>query len=522
MISTPSSATPCAPILDSEEERWNEDDAEPLVVAPAATTVIEEPEEIDAEAEAEFIEASVPESTDDSDDDSDDDFAVEESDEDDDAEPMDVDAGAPALAPTAPAATLEPAAPEAALVPAAPARAPLAFDPTCGVLQRAPTGLRSRCRSHVRTIAGSSSGSRPGRPGDGAGRADGGARDLPRGRADRRRGARGAQEAARAQTAPDAQVEEASRRTAMPKFKAKAEAAEHDTDDWKVGRDRRMPAVACYFSPGGRMYKNVPDALIRMDEGPKLPTRAEQIKAAGGIKARLALCLSRATLLAPDEVVYRRPTPSTRSTPSTRLDSIRAGECHPAPARPLRGLPRGPVVPGGLRRAAPHGPRQDRGPPGADAAPRHLARAARSRQGAGKEAGLAALGFGVLKARSAKRLGRDGRRRQPALHVLDDERSAMTRQVPREERRLRVAASSATPASASIDRPRPNLIPAQAAAAYDVVARREALPVNTPTSVLEACRSVVAATLFYGTDLYHYVRSVRQVQGRSRSAASTS
>ena len=62
------------------------------------------------------------------------------------------------------------------------------------------------------------------------------------------------------------------------------------------------------------------------------------------------------------------------------------------------------------------------------------------------------------------------------------------------------------PAPASIDRPRPNLVPAQAAAAYDVVARREALPVNTPTSVLEACRSVVAATLFYGTDLYHYVR----------------
>ena len=36
----------------TEEERWKEDDAEPLVVAPAATTVIEEPEEIDAEAEA--------------------------------------------------------------------------------------------------------------------------------------------------------------------------------------------------------------------------------------------------------------------------------------------------------------------------------------------------------------------------------------------------------------------------------------------------------------------------------------
>ena len=109
-----------------EEERWNEDDAEPLVVAPAATTVIEEPEEIDAEAEAEFIEASVPESTDDSDDSEDEDFAVEESDEDDDAEPMDVDAGAPA-----PTATLEPAATETALVPAAPARAPLAFDPSC-------------------------------------------------------------------------------------------------------------------------------------------------------------------------------------------------------------------------------------------------------------------------------------------------------------------------------------------------------------------------------------------------------
>ena len=60
------------------------------------------------------------------------------------------------------------------------------------------------------------------------------------------------------------------------------------------------------------------------------------------------------------------------------------------------------------------------------------------------------------------------------------------------------------PAFASVDRPR--RVPAQAAAAYDVVARRDALPVNTPTSVLEACRSVVAATLFYGTDLYHYVR----------------
>ena len=38
---------------------------------------------------------------------------------------------------------------------------------------------------------------------------------------------------------------------------------------------------------------------------------------------------------------------------------------------------------------------------------------------------------------------------------------------------------------------------------------------NTPTSVLEACRSVVAATLFYGTDLYHYVCKVNgKYQGK--------
>ena len=64
---------------------------------------------------------------------------------------------------------------------------------------------------------------------------------------------------------------------------------------------------------------NVPAALRRMDEGPRLPTRLEQIKAAGGIKARLALCLSRATLLAPDEVAYRRQTPSTRLTTQSRI-----------------------------------------------------------------------------------------------------------------------------------------------------------------------------------------------------------
>jgi len=102
---------------------------------------------------------------------------------------------------------------------------------------------------------------------------------------------------------------------AMPKFKARAEAAEHDTDNWEVGARHGQ---ACYFSPGGRLYMHVPAALTRMDEGPKLPTRAEQIKAAGGIKARLALCLSRATLLAPDEVAYLRPTPLTRLTTQSR------------------------------------------------------------------------------------------------------------------------------------------------------------------------------------------------------------
>ena len=56
-------------------------DAEPLAVAPAATTAVEVPEEIDV-ADIEFIEASAADSSDDSEDDgSDDDFAVEESDE---------------------------------------------------------------------------------------------------------------------------------------------------------------------------------------------------------------------------------------------------------------------------------------------------------------------------------------------------------------------------------------------------------------------------------------------------------
>ena len=33
--------------------------------------------------------------------------------------------------------------------------------------------------------------------------------------------------------------------------------------------------------------------------------------------------------------------------------------------------------------------------------------------------------------------------------------------------------------------------------------------------MLEACRSVIAATLFYGTDLYHYVKKVHGKYGGS-------
>ena len=96
---------------------------------------------------------------------------------------------------------------------------------------------------------------------------------------------------------------------------AQLDTAEHDTDDWEAGARNGQ---AIFFSPGGRLYGNYAAALRRMDEGPKLPTRSEQIKAAGGIKARLALCLSRATLLAPDEVAYRRRAPSTRLTTQSR------------------------------------------------------------------------------------------------------------------------------------------------------------------------------------------------------------
>ncbi len=257
---------------------------------------------------------------------------LEESDEDDDAEPMDVDA--PTLAPTAPAATLEPAAPEAALVPTALVRVPPPLDLTC------PECCRQRDGGHGRHVAHTC----------GRSRAAQAARDLVARAAERK--APAAQTEALAiflaaeptdNAAPAAPkkplalkplLTPKSKRVAtaaMPKFKAKADAAQHDTDDWEAGARPANGGAArsvVFFSPGGRIYGSINKALARLDEGPKLPTRAEQIKAAGGIKARLALCLSRATLLAPDEVAYRRRTPSTHRRDS-RLN--RTGECHPAP-----------------------------------------------------------------------------------------------------------------------------------------------------------------------------------------------
>ena len=81
---------------------------------------------------------------------------------------------------------------------------------------------------------------------------------------------------------------------AMPKFQAKADAAQHDTSNWEAGSNNGLQA--CFFSPGGHVYGSIAKALVRMDEGPRLPTRSEQIKAAGGIKARLELCPSRSVL----------------------------------------------------------------------------------------------------------------------------------------------------------------------------------------------------------------------------------
>ncbi len=101
----------------------------------------------------------------------------------------------------------------------------------------------------------------------------------------------------------------------------------------------------------------------------------------------------------------------------------------------------------------------------------------------GKTGGLAALGFGVLKARDRSN-----------NFVTDDDGH-------------QVYTFSVTSENANTDKSHKKnggyASPYSACEAYDEVARREALPVNRPTSVLEACRSVVAATLFYGTDLYH-------------------
>ncbi|CAH0368133.1 unnamed protein product, partial [Pelagomonas calceolata] len=256
---------------------------------------------------------------------------------------------------------------------------------------------------------------------------------------------------------------------AMPKFKARAEAAEHDTDNWEVGARHGQ---ACYFSPGGRLYMHVPAALTRMDEGPKLPTRAEQIKAAGGIKARLALCLSRATLLAPDEAsAIQLLRDRFAAYPEVRSFLAAYDEPHRTVGDKVAAL----LTP-----------------------TRHhvISRAQHARvKGGSRVGGLTALGFGVLKART------QGQNSSGTNFVKDDDGNqvytfSITSENTGTDKSHKKNGAYATPQAA-----RPG-----AAAAYDVVARREALPVNTPTSVLEACRSVVAATLFYGTGLYHYVR----------------
>ena len=186
---------------------------------------------------------------------------------------------------------------------------------------------------------------------------------------------------------------------AMPKFKAKADAAEHDTDDWEVGARPNGGDKICaiFFSPGGRTYNSMNKALIRMDEGPKLPTRAEQIAAAKGIKARLALCLSRATLLAPDEVAYRRRTPSTRLTiPSTQASAIQLLRdrfaAYPEVRSCLAALDASPRTGDDA---------EDVKPLLAPTRQHIISRAqhARTRSGA-TGGGLVALGFGVLKART--------------------------------------------------------------------------------------------------------------------------
>ena len=498
----------------TEEERWNEDDAEPVVVAPA---VIEEPEEIDAEAEAEFIEASVPESTDDSDDDSDDDFAVEESDEDDDAEPMDVDAGAPAPAGAGRDARARRAG-DRARAGRARARA-LPFDPTCDACRKRARRPTHAGRSHVRTIAGAQA-----------------ARDLAARAAARKAPAAQTEALAiflaaeptdgAAPAAPKKPLAlkplltPKSKRVAtkaMPKFKAKADAAEHDTGDWKVGRDDAGDGRACYFSPGGRMYASIEQGADPHGRGPEAAhaRRADQ----GRRRHQGPLGVVPLAGDAPGAGRGRLP-----ASDAIAIDATHDSIAQASAIQLLRDrFAAYPEVRSFLAAYdEPHRTVQDKVAAllDADAAPRHLARAAFARKGAGRARRARRLRRAQGAERRARRLSAVGRRRQPALHVLGDERerrggptSPTRRTAPTRRRKQR------DPASASVDRPRPNLVPAQAAAAYDVVARREALPVNTPTSVLEACRSVVAATLFYGTDLYHYVRKVNGKYGGQIASA---
>ena len=175
----------------------------------------------------------------------------------------------------------------------------------------------------------------------------------------------------------------------MPKLKAKAQLP--SWDDWKVGAhtSRLQPST----SRPAAVYKSVNAALTRRTRArgcPRAPSRSRP-PAASRLGWR---CASRGRRS------WRRtrsPTGVRRHRRDSRLN--RAGECHPAPARPLRGLPRGPLVPGGLRRAAPHGPRQGRGPPHADAAPRHLA--ARPRRQGRRSRALACLKPGATAALAA-------------------------------------------------------------------------------------------------------------------------
>ena len=92
-------------------------------------------------------------------------------------------------------------------------------------------------------------------------------------------------------------------------IKAKAEAAEHDTDDWKVGtlQNGKCGTAVCYFSPGGRVYGSIPKALLRMDEGPKLPTAGLDKPVCKGLNLGLSVHVER-DLVIKVTVCVRLPT----------------------------------------------------------------------------------------------------------------------------------------------------------------------------------------------------------------------